>query len=99
MTTYMAYAKPSVSRGAIEVRAGAVVEQLVLTDGRVTGVQLHAGPNAEVEGVRRRNPPRTSAAGRGGHRGGRGGAVRRGAGQSQDSSCARASAPRSTCGR
>ena len=52
----MAYAKPWVDRGAIEVRTGAVVEQLVLTDGRVTGVQLHAGPNAEVEGVSPEEP-------------------------------------------
>ncbi|RKQ35289.1 GMC family oxidoreductase [Kocuria tytonis] len=51
VTTYMAYAKPWVDRGAIEVRTGAVVERLVVADGRVTGVQLHAGGNAEVEGV------------------------------------------------
>lgn len=56
VTTYMAYAKPWVDRGAIEVRTGAVVERLVLTDGRVTGVQLHAGPNAEVEGVSPEEP-------------------------------------------
>ena len=51
VTTYTSHAKPWVERGAIEVRTGAVVERLVVADGRVTGVQLHAGSNAEVEGV------------------------------------------------
>ncbi|WP_311199110.1 GMC family oxidoreductase [Kocuria rhizophila] len=56
VTTYMAYAKPWVDRDTIQVRTGAVVERLVLTDGRVTGVQLHAGPNAQVEGISPHEP-------------------------------------------
>ena len=51
VTTYMAYAKPWVDKGAIEVHTGAVVERLVIRDGRVVGVQLHAGTTSEVEGI------------------------------------------------
>lgn len=51
VTTYMAYAKPWVEKGAITVRTGAVVERLVMDGTRVTGVQLHAGENTDVDGV------------------------------------------------
>ncbi|MDO4919015.1 GMC family oxidoreductase [Kocuria sp.] len=56
VTTYMAYAKPWVDSGAIEVRTGVVVERLVVEDGRVSGVQLHRGENVDVEGISASEP-------------------------------------------
>lgn len=50
-TTYTSYVKPLVEEGRITVRPGAIVEKLVIEDGAVVGVELHAGANRDVEGV------------------------------------------------
>lgn len=50
-TTYMCYVKPLADAGRITVRTGAIVEKLVVEEGRVTGVMLHAGRNRAVDGV------------------------------------------------
>ncbi|WP_369067148.1 GMC family oxidoreductase [Kocuria carniphila] len=59
-TTYTSYVKPLVESGRITVRTGAIVEKLLIEDGAVVGVELHAGDNREVEGVASADPAATA---------------------------------------
>ena len=59
-TTYTSYVKPLVESGRITVRTGAIVEKLLIEDGEVVGVELHAGDNREVEGVESDDPAATA---------------------------------------
>ena len=59
-TTYMSHVKPLVGGGKITVRTGAIVERLLVTGRRVTGVVLHAGENRTVEGVGSQDPAATT---------------------------------------